>query len=165
MRCYHSGPEWTRERWRWRGTPHSPKLQLCWKLSIRLFSVISRTLFGGSYPSAEVQSVYSTAPADWAIQNLSLTIRLVNVIRALFVGGGFPFWRDAVGVFFSISRFCFEWIVLIELLISNSNAWNHLTVNKLALTFLQIRLPTNYSFTNLICRILEPCANKCAILD
>ena len=22
---------------------------------------------GGSYPSAEVQSVYSTAPADWAI--------------------------------------------------------------------------------------------------
>ena len=26
---------------------------------------------GGSYPSAEVQSVYSTAPADWAIQGYS----------------------------------------------------------------------------------------------
>ena len=26
------------------GTPHSPKLQHCWNLIIRLFSVISRTL-------------------------------------------------------------------------------------------------------------------------
>ena len=26
---------------------------------------------GGSYPSAEVQSVYSTAPADWASSKLS----------------------------------------------------------------------------------------------
>ena len=26
---------------------------------------------GLSYPSAEVQSVYSTAPADWASNNLS----------------------------------------------------------------------------------------------
>ena len=44
-----------------------PKLQHCWNLTIRLFSVISRTLVGGmSYPSAEKQSVYSTAPADWA---------------------------------------------------------------------------------------------------
>ena len=39
-----------------------------WNLTIRLFSVISRTLIGGwSYPSAEVQSVYSTAPTDGAI--------------------------------------------------------------------------------------------------
>ena len=45
-RCYHSGPEWTWERWQWRGTPHSPKLQDCWNLTIRLFSVISRTLVG-----------------------------------------------------------------------------------------------------------------------
>ena len=33
---------------------------------LRLLSVISRKLVGGSYISAEVQSVYSTAPADWA---------------------------------------------------------------------------------------------------
>ena len=26
---------------------------------------------GGSYPSAEKQSVYSTAPADWAIQPIA----------------------------------------------------------------------------------------------
>ena len=38
-------------------------------LTIRLFSINIRILVGegGSYPSAEVQSVYSTAPADWAI--------------------------------------------------------------------------------------------------
>ena len=33
-------------------TPHSPKLQHCWNLTIRSFSVISRTLVGGgAYPS------------------------------------------------------------------------------------------------------------------
>ena len=47
IRCYYSGPEWTWERWQWRGTPHSPKLQHCWNLTIRLFSAISRTLIGG----------------------------------------------------------------------------------------------------------------------
>ena len=32
--------------WQWRGTPHSPKLQHYWNLTIRLSSVISRTLIG-----------------------------------------------------------------------------------------------------------------------
>ena len=32
---------------------------------------MSRTLYGGgSYPSSEVKSVFSTAPADWAIRRL-----------------------------------------------------------------------------------------------
>ena len=44
IKDYHSGPKWTWERWQWRGTQHSRKLQHCWKLTIRLFSVISRTL-------------------------------------------------------------------------------------------------------------------------
>ena len=44
---------------------HSPKLQHYWNLTIRLFSVISRTLIGGSYPSAEMQLVYSTALDNW----------------------------------------------------------------------------------------------------
>ena len=43
-----------------------PKLQVYRSLSIRLFVFISRTLIRGSYPSAEKQLVYSTAPADWA---------------------------------------------------------------------------------------------------
>ena len=50
IRCYHSGPEWTWERWQWSGTPHSPKLQQCWNLTIKLFSVIFRTLVGGGLP-------------------------------------------------------------------------------------------------------------------
>ena len=54
---------------------HSPKHY--WNVIIRLFSVISRTLVGGGYPSAEKQSVYSTAPADWAIW----------VMRRVFVNG------------------------------------------------------------------------------
>ena len=49
------------------GTPHLPMLQHYWNLTIRLFSVIFRTpVGGGSYPSAEKQLVYSTAPTDWA---------------------------------------------------------------------------------------------------
>ena len=66
IRCYYSGPEW--ERWQWRGTPNSPKLQHYWTLTIRLFRVISRTLVRESYRSVEMQSVFSTAPADWAIR-------------------------------------------------------------------------------------------------
>ena len=45
IRCYHSRAEWTQERWQWRSTRHSPKLQHYWNL--RLFSVISTTLIGG----------------------------------------------------------------------------------------------------------------------
>ena len=37
-----------------------------WSFTIRLFNVIPRTLMGrGSYPSEEMQLVYSTASADW----------------------------------------------------------------------------------------------------
>ena len=36
-RTLYSGPEWTREQWQWRGTPHSLKLQYYWNLTIRLF--------------------------------------------------------------------------------------------------------------------------------
>ena len=43
-------PLWTWERWQWRGTPHSPKLQHYWSLIIRLFSAISRTLVRGVLP-------------------------------------------------------------------------------------------------------------------
>ena len=47
IRCYHSGPEWTWEKWQWRGTPNSSKLQHHWNLTIRLFSVIYRALIEG----------------------------------------------------------------------------------------------------------------------
>ena len=49
-RAYHSGPEWTWERWQWRSTPHPQKLQHYWKLTIRLFSVISGRSLKGVLP-------------------------------------------------------------------------------------------------------------------
>ena len=42
-----SGPQWTWEWWHWRSILHSPKLRHYWNLTIRLFSVICRTLVGG----------------------------------------------------------------------------------------------------------------------
>ena len=46
-----------------------PKIQHYWNLTIRLFSVISRTLIEdmgrGAYTSAVKYSVYSTAPPNW----------------------------------------------------------------------------------------------------
>ena len=46
IRCYHAGPKWTKEQKQLRGAPHSQKPQHHWILTIRLFSVISRTLIG-----------------------------------------------------------------------------------------------------------------------
>ena len=43
--CLHK-IKWIWEQWQWRGTPNFPKLQHYWNLTIRLFSVISKTLVG-----------------------------------------------------------------------------------------------------------------------
>ena len=56
----------TRKQWKWKDPLHFPKFQHYWSLTIRLLRVISRILVGGVLPSTEIQSVYSTAPADWA---------------------------------------------------------------------------------------------------
>ena len=67
IRCNRSWPEGTWERRQWRGTRHSTKPQHYWNLPIRLFRVINRTLVEeDSYSDAEKQSVYFTAPANWA---------------------------------------------------------------------------------------------------
>ena len=58
IRCYHSGLYYTWERWQWRGTPDSLKLQHYWSLT-------SVCLVDEGYLSAVTQSVYSTAPDDW----------------------------------------------------------------------------------------------------
>ena len=60
--CYQSGSKWTWERWQWRSTPHSPKLQYYWNLTIRLFSVISRTLVGGGLTALQRSSWYILQP-------------------------------------------------------------------------------------------------------
>ena len=47
---YHSGQEWTWEQWQWKGGLHSLKPQHHWSLTIRLFSIMFRTLMGGVLP-------------------------------------------------------------------------------------------------------------------
>ena len=55
-----------------------------WNLTIRLFSVIFQDIHcEGSYPSAELQSVYSTAPADWASTFCSDRNEIFNYIIKL----------------------------------------------------------------------------------
>ena len=49
IRCYHSGPEWIWYWWQWRGTPHSPKFQNYWRLTIRLFNVIRQDTLNGGF--------------------------------------------------------------------------------------------------------------------
>ena len=56
IRCYHSRPQWTWEKWQWKGTLHSPKLQHNWNLTIRLFSVISVTLVDGGLSTLQRSS-------------------------------------------------------------------------------------------------------------
>ena len=52
------------------GLLHIPLISKAGALPSDGFNVISRTLGGGSYPSAEMQLVYSTAPVDWTIYDL-----------------------------------------------------------------------------------------------
>ena len=80
MRCYYSGPKWTWERWQWRGTTHSPKLEHYWNLTIRLFCVIPRTLIGG-------------------------VLLLCSMSHMTLVGSGWvlPLCREVVGVFYNPS--------------------------------------------------------------
>ena len=47
--------EWTWERWQWRGTLSSAKLQPFWNHTIKLSSVISRTLICGVFPLCRVK--------------------------------------------------------------------------------------------------------------
>ena len=52
-------------RWQWKGPSHPRKLKYCRNLTKKIFCVISTALVGGVYyPSAEKQSIYSTASAD-----------------------------------------------------------------------------------------------------
>ena len=47
-------------------------------LTIKLFSVMSWTLIGGGvYSSAEMQLVYFTAPANWAMKKMVLVLLLM----------------------------------------------------------------------------------------
>ena len=69
IKCFHSGPEWTREQWQSR-VHHIPQSSSITGVSPSdfLVSYLWHWLVGGSYPSVEMQSIYSTAPANWALE-------------------------------------------------------------------------------------------------
>ena len=64
IRCNHSRPQWTWEQLQWKGTPHFPKLQHNWNITIRLFNVMSGHSLGKSYPSASrcILQLQATGP-------------------------------------------------------------------------------------------------------
>ena len=67
MRYYHSGLEWTRERWQWKVLSIPQRSSITGASSSGFVSVISGHSFGcESDPSVGVQLVHSTAPANWS---------------------------------------------------------------------------------------------------
>ena len=80
-------------------TPHSPKLQCYWSLTIRLFCVIYPGHMGKSYSSAEMQSVYSATSAAgptslwYVVENFSFHV-IVRML--LFFGVPYIFRKDLI---------------------------------------------------------------------
>ena len=79
--------ECTWERWQWRGILHSSKPQHNWNFTIRLFSVISRRLVGGegSYPSADLQLIYSPTPPTHQLGWSSLAYSIMFLIKSVLI--------------------------------------------------------------------------------
>ena len=69
-------PEWTWEQWHMKGYSTFPKASGLLEPHHQIvYCHIQDTCWVGSYPSAEVLSVYSTAPADWASKNLNSLLK------------------------------------------------------------------------------------------
>ena len=66
MRCYQSGPEWSRDRWQWRGSLRSQRSSITGASLSDCFVSYRVHSLGETYPFVEIESVYSTAPAVWA---------------------------------------------------------------------------------------------------
>ena len=88
--------------------PQSP--QHYWSLTFKLFSVIFRTLVGGSNLSTEIQSVYSTAPGDGATKILCSYLRFFIQLFCCF------FIR-----FFYLAFFFFFFFVFLHMVQSDIN--------------------------------------------
>ena len=106
----------TWEQWQWRGALNSPKFHNHLNLIIRLFSVISKTLvvgWGESYLSTEVQSVYFTAPANWAkIIGIQNNISCIIVYKLLLL----------------LDRNTLNHTTVCKWFISYRNTWYHISV-------------------------------------
>ena len=87
IRCYHSGPEWTREHWQWRSTLYSPKLQHYWSLLIRLFNAIPRTFIGGEVVPLSRDAVGLFVCPSWLGYVKMSTHNTQVCIKCLVIGG------------------------------------------------------------------------------
>ena len=70
-------PEWTWEQWQWKGTSHSSKFKHYRNLTIRLFSVISRTLVEGG-------GLTSLQRSSWCILQSQPTGQIIIICRCQF---------------------------------------------------------------------------------
>ena len=87
---YHSGLDWSWERWQWKGTPYSTNLHHYWNLTIRLFSFISRTFVGVCLNLRQRKSRCILQPKPIGPQNTHWWVLLLC--------------RDTLCVFYSPSR-------------------------------------------------------------
>ena len=66
----------------------------------QLFCVISRTLVCDVFPSAEKQSVYSTAPSDWTIFYLTFLLKRMIFLHILFTSSSYIYihkvWNNII---------------------------------------------------------------------
>ena len=75
--CCHSGPEWAWERWLWRLLRIPPSSSNTEPSSWDCLVSYTGHSLGKSYPSAEIQSVYSTAPSGWAAMQFCVICRTI----------------------------------------------------------------------------------------
>ena len=104
VRCYSSEPGLTWKRWQWRGTPHSPKLQYYLSLSIRLLSVISRTLVAGRgflplcrdavgvFYNPSRQGGAQSRRMSSTMRGIGSTAEMVELVMSIFI-----FWKSFNG--------------------------------------------------------------------
>ena len=73
--------EWTWERWQWNDASHSLKFQHYWSLTIRLFSVISRTLVGWVFPLCKdaVGAFYSPSWLGHCLRKVSWSLVYIYI--------------------------------------------------------------------------------------
>ena len=79
--CHHSRPEWTWEQWQWGALTVPQRSSITGPSPLHSFLSYQRYSLGRvSYPSAEMKSVYSGAPADWAAMWMCMSICLYYII-------------------------------------------------------------------------------------
>ena len=126
---------------------HIPQSSCITGTSRCLMSYLEHSFDGWSYPSAKVQSVYSTVPADWAtrfeyvycqnfmtpaleIWGIWSTPSLPLLTSPLWLEVLVFDWVLAIGQIEQKKNYMCKQMTDVELWLSYSNTWNHLTVGK-----------------------------------